>query len=169
VPQLLLALNSNQQTAVHLAVERCDAELLTVLLDAAAAAAVTAAEPVAAEPVAAALLAVKDSEGLTPALQAVVQCSNDTTGTEVFKVLVAAAVRAECLSEVLQAADATGATVVQLLQRKGYAQWLIILSDSGVQVSCDVALACGACRIANVLVLWLITRRYHPPLSVLTL
>jgi ankyrin repeat protein len=168
VQQLLLALNSKQQTAVHLAVGQCDAELLTVLLDAAAAAAVTAVEPAAAtasaaaaaaaEPVAAvtiansvtaALLAAKDSEGLTPVLQAVVQCSNDTVGTEVFKVLVAAAVRANCLSEVLQAAYTTGATVMQLLQRKGYTQWLSMLSDNGVQVSYDVASARTSCCIAK--------------------
>jgi hypothetical protein len=130
VQQLLLAVNSKQRTAVHLAVGQRDAELLTVLLDAAAAASTTAAEPVAA-----ALLAARGSKGLTPVLQAVTQCRNDTSGIEVFSVLVAAAVRAGCLSEVLQAADAAGATVVQLLQRKGYAQWLSMLSDSGVQVS----------------------------------
>jgi hypothetical protein len=127
VQQLLLAVNSRKQTAVHLAVWRCDAELLTVLLDAAAAA--------AGEPVAAALLAATDSQGLIPVLQAVTWYGNDTSSTEVFRVLVAAAVSAGCLSEVLQATDVAGASIVQLLQRKGYAQWLSMLSDSGVQVS----------------------------------
>jgi hypothetical protein len=131
VQQLLLNQNDEQQTAVHIAVHYCDSELLAVLLNAAASAAAVAA-----------VLAVTESGELTPALLAATQCCKcdhavdnfDTHATDMFRVLVTAASSAACLQAVMRAADAAGATVVQLLQRKGYTQWLSILSDNGMQV-----------------------------------